>query len=85
MSSNDKTGEKLVASMRKTKADAADKSAASQGGSQASQKSESPKSESPKSESKAQPKKKAESKRPQGGTAKRAADPYQTGRRVWPD
>jgi len=75
MSTNDKTGEKLLASMRKTKAAAADKPAASQGESQPPQKKE----------SKPQPKKKTEPERTGGGAQRRGNDPYRSGRRVWPD
>lgn len=75
MSTNDKTGEKLLDSMRKTKAAAADKPAPSQGESQPPQKKE----------SKPQSKKKAEPKRTTGGGQRRGNDPFQSGRRVWPD
>jgi len=76
MSTNDKTGEKLLASMRKTKADAADKSGAEKAENQAASKQEAPSSPPPK--------KKAPAKR--GGRGRTSGgDPYQSGRRIWPD
>lgn len=72
MSESDKTGEKLVASMRKTRAGAEPKPAAAQ-------------------KSAAAAKKKTSAKRGSTTAARKpkqpviGGDPYQTGRRVWPD
>jgi len=77
MTATDKTGEKLVDSMRKTKAAAAsDQSGASRSGAQASPKQD------------AQPpssKKKTTTGRSSGRAGARRGDPYQSGRRIWPD
>ena len=72
MSETDKTGEKLVASMRKTKAGTNDKPAAA------------PKTTTP-------ARKKTAAKSATGAAARKAKqpqqprDPYQAGRRIWPD
>lgn len=76
MTTTDKTGEKLVDSMRKTKAAAAsERSGASPNAAQGPQAKK----------SRLQPKKKAAGKRASGGTGTRGDDPYQRGRRIWPD
>lgn len=74
MSTTDKTGEKLVDSMRKTKA------ATASGNSDASQKQ----GQAPQEKS-APPAKKETAKRPSAGARTQAGDPYQSGRRIWPD
>ncbi len=75
MTANDKTGEKLVASMRKTKAAAADK----KGGA-----SQSATSSSSKKKTQPRPKAKSVAQRADGNHS-RGRDPYQSGRRIWPD
>jgi len=74
MSANDKTGEKLVASMRKTK-QAADSGGTPKGGAQKSQGGRPQKRAAGK----------AASRRGPATDGKPARDPYQSGRRVWPD
>ena len=72
MSEADKTGEKLVASMRRTKAGAEPKSAAAQKpAATAKKKTSARRGSTPNARKPKQP--------ATGG------DPYQTGRRVWPD
>jgi hypothetical protein len=80
MTANDKTGEKLVDSMRKTKAAAADKNDAAQNPTQASQTQT-----SQTKKSQPQAKKKTAAKRSSGDARKRGGNPYQSGRRIWPD
>jgi hypothetical protein len=75
MSTNDKTGEKLVESMRKTKAAASDKSDSSPS------EAKGPQEEKPAP----QVKKKTTTKPSSGGSGTRGGDPYQSGRRIWPD
>lgn len=75
MTANDKTGERLVNSMRKTKAAAATKS----GTPQSVQKE--PRGQKPQQ----RPAKKAPSRRSSQATKEQRGDPYQSGRRVWPD
>jgi hypothetical protein len=75
MTANDKTGQKLVDSMRKSKAAAADKAGATQTASQQSQKKKSP----------AQTRKKTATQRGSVRSANQGGDPYQSGRRIWPD
>lgn len=73
MTANDKTGQKLVDSMRKTKAAAADKAGA--------QTSRAP----AKKATRPQARKKAAARRTANTSRQRRGDPYQSGRRVWPD
>lgn len=73
MSETDKTGEKLVASMRKTKAGTAQAA----GGEQKS----GTRSRTNKPAAKKTPARKARS----SAGAKARTDPYQSGRRIWPD
>ncbi|MGA7966440.1 MAG: hypothetical protein WCB49_11240 [Gammaproteobacteria bacterium] len=75
MTANDKTGEKLVDSMRKTKAAAATKAEAPQ----SVQKQ--PRAQKPQPRTR----KKAASRGSSQGTREQRGDPYQSGRRVWPD
>ncbi len=76
MTTTDKTGEKLVDSMRKTKAAAAsDTSDTSQSRAQAPQTKR----------SRPQAKNNPVDKRASGGAGARGGDPYQSGRRIWPD
>lgn len=74
MSTTDKTGEKLLASMRKTKAAAADKAAAPP---KSTQKARTKPAQRP-------ARKRTAAKRDTSATGIRA-DAYQSGRRVWPD
>lgn len=75
MTANDRTGEKLVDSMRKTKAaaagktDATEKQPAEPGG----------RKPQPRSRRKGSP------RQSPGKERSRSVDPYQSGRRVWPD
>lgn len=72
MSTNDKTGEKLVDSMRRTKAAAADKAAATRGPGRGA--------------GKRRTQSQARTIKPTPAEACREApDPYQSGARVWPD
>lgn len=75
MSTNDKTGEKLVDSMRRTKAAATDKAAGQQTTARAA------------SRRPAQPqaRKKLTSKRSPAADRNATVDPYRSGDRVWPD
>ena len=75
MTANDKTGQKLVDSMRKTKAAAADKAGA--------QNSRGP--APAKKAARPQAKKKSAARRSPNIPRRRGGDPYQSGRRVWPD
>lgn len=75
MTRNDKTGAKLVESMRRTKAAAADKS----GGSPVAAEPAGQKSARRPTGAAGAP------KRASGGAVDRVGDPYQSGRRVWPD
>jgi hypothetical protein len=75
MTANDKTGQKLVDSMRKTKAAAADRAGAAKFGAAAS----------PQKSVRPQAKKKAAARRSPNASRKRGGDPYQSGRRIWPD
>ena len=75
MTANDRTGEKLVDSMRKTKAAAAGKSDISENEGKESR------------GQKAQPRtrRKGTTRPPSQEENKGPVDPYQSGRRVWPD
>ncbi|HKJ08831.1 MAG TPA: hypothetical protein VKA76_07085 [Gammaproteobacteria bacterium] len=75
MTANDRTGEKLVDSMRKTKAAAAGKDGVS-----GSERKE-PRGQKP------QPRtgRKGTTRQRSQAEKKRPVDPYQSGRRVWPD
>ena len=75
MTAKDKTGAKLVDSMRKTKAAAADKADSAANAAQETAKQKSP----------PPAKKRAAAKRVSDGADKHGSDPYQNGRRVWPD
>ncbi|MEJ2687075.1 MAG: hypothetical protein P8124_07660 [Gammaproteobacteria bacterium] len=75
MTANDRTGEKLVDSMRKTKAAAAGKDSVSEN----ERKQPRGQKPQPRTGRKGTPR-----QRPQA-EKKRPLDPYQSGRRVWPD
>ena len=75
MSTTDRTGAKLVDSMRKSKAAASDRAGASQNA-------------APGWKGEPQPSNSGEggaSRRPSGVPGVRHDDPYQSGRRIWPD
>jgi hypothetical protein len=76
MSSNDKTRQKLMDSMRKTKASTDKKTASAEQKGKSQAKRDKP--------VKAKPKK-AQKKLAEKGNAVTGGDPYQSGRRIWPD
>lgn len=79
MSSTDKTEEKLLSSMRRTKAAAADKSAKPQS-------QPAPATRDKPTTQRAQRKTAAASKtKPASSSSVGQGDPYQSGRRIWPD
>ena len=75
MSSTDNTRDKLVASMRKTKADAAEPAATTKKAAPATKKTTARKA----------PAKPQAARKPAAKPAAVSDDPYQAGRRVWPD
>lgn len=77
MNTQDKTGAKLVDSMRKTKAAIDEPHAGSANLAAAASKEKLP------SQAKAKPS--SDAQHPAAGTKAHLADPYQSGQRVWPD
>ena len=88
MSSTDKTGEKLLASIRKTRAAGSsdENTAAKPGGAQTAKLAATTKRKAaPRSRTKATAKPAARKAAPAKAKEQQAMDPFQAGRRIWPD
>ena len=88
MSSTDKTGEKLLASIRKTRAagGSEENTAAKPGGAQTAKPATTTKRKTaPKSRAKTTEKPAARKAAPAKAKEQQAMDPFQAARRVWPD
>ena len=86
MSTTDKTGEKLLASIRKTKAGGSSpaNTGGSSGGTTTVRPTATKRKTAPKSRAKAVPAPAVKRATP-ASVEKEPADPYQAGRRIWPD